>query len=154
MTAIVLHYAYMSTFAWTFVESLHVYRVLTEVRNIDAGPMRFYYVMGWGIPAIVTGETRGAATGAPGPESVTPGGSHVTLLTQEPVSDKPAPQDTGSRAVCLLFLLSPAEEALALCTRLRTRVRSSNTHCGDAPPMGVSSLKAGPGSVQGSVCGT
>lgn len=57
VTAIVLHYAYMSTFAWTFVESLHVYRMLTEVRNIDAGPMRFYYVVGWGIPAIVTGES-------------------------------------------------------------------------------------------------
>ncbi|XP_066111220.1 cadherin EGF LAG seven-pass G-type receptor 1 isoform X2 [Saccopteryx bilineata] len=53
--AIALHYVYMSTFAWTFVESLHVYRMLTEVRNIDAGPMRFYYVVGWGIPAIVTG---------------------------------------------------------------------------------------------------
>ncbi|XP_053055503.1 cadherin EGF LAG seven-pass G-type receptor 1 isoform X3 [Acinonyx jubatus] len=53
--AIVLHYVYMSTFAWTFVESLHVYHMLTEVRNIDAGPMRFYYVVGWGIPAIITG---------------------------------------------------------------------------------------------------
>uniref|UniRef100_A0A8C9EAL3 Cadherin EGF LAG seven-pass G-type receptor 1 n=1 Tax=Phocoena sinus TaxID=42100 RepID=A0A8C9EAL3_PHOSS len=53
--AILLHYMYMSTFAWTFVESLHIYRVLTEARNIDAGPMRFYYVVGWGIPAIVTG---------------------------------------------------------------------------------------------------
>ncbi|XP_037369268.1 cadherin EGF LAG seven-pass G-type receptor 1 [Talpa occidentalis] len=53
--AILLHYVYMSTFAWAFVESLHVYRVLTEARNIDAGPMRFYYVVGWGIPAIVTG---------------------------------------------------------------------------------------------------
>ena len=56
VTAILLHYTYMSTFAWTFVESLHVYRMLTELRNIDAGPMRFYYVVGWGIPAIVTGE--------------------------------------------------------------------------------------------------
>ncbi|NIG59503.1 cadherin EGF LAG seven-pass G-type receptor 1 [Pontoporia blainvillei] len=54
--AILLHYMYMSTFAWAFVESLHIYRMLTEVRNIDAGPMRFYYVVGWGIPAIVTGE--------------------------------------------------------------------------------------------------
>ncbi|XP_044771248.1 cadherin EGF LAG seven-pass G-type receptor 1 [Neomonachus schauinslandi] len=53
--AILLHYVYMSTFAWTFVEGLHVYRMLTEVRNIDAGPMRFYYVVGWGIPAIITG---------------------------------------------------------------------------------------------------
>lgn len=56
MVAILLHYIYMSTFAWTLVESLHVYRMLTEARNIDTGPMRFYYVVGWGIPAIVTGE--------------------------------------------------------------------------------------------------
>ncbi|XP_059043270.1 cadherin EGF LAG seven-pass G-type receptor 1 [Mustela lutreola] len=55
VVAILLHYVYTSTFAWTFVESLHVYRMLTEVRNIDAGPMRFYYVVGWGIPAIITG---------------------------------------------------------------------------------------------------
>ncbi|XP_036157861.1 cadherin EGF LAG seven-pass G-type receptor 1 isoform X4 [Myotis myotis] len=55
LIAIALHYVYMSTFAWTFVESLHVYRMLTEVRNIDAGPMRFYYVVGWGLPAVVTG---------------------------------------------------------------------------------------------------
>ncbi|XP_033089453.1 cadherin EGF LAG seven-pass G-type receptor 1 isoform X2 [Trachypithecus francoisi] len=55
VVAILLHYIYMSTFAWTLVESLHVYRMLTEARNIDTGPMRFYYVVGWGIPAIVTG---------------------------------------------------------------------------------------------------
>lgn len=56
LVAIALHYVYMSTFAWTFVESLHVYRMLTEARNIDAGPMRFYHVLGWGLPAVVTGE--------------------------------------------------------------------------------------------------
>ncbi|KAK1327627.1 hypothetical protein QTO34_012916 [Cnephaeus nilssonii] len=55
LIAIALHYVYMSAFAWTFVESLHVYRMLTEVRNIDTGPMRFYYVVGWGLPAVVTG---------------------------------------------------------------------------------------------------
>ncbi|XP_075816371.1 cadherin EGF LAG seven-pass G-type receptor 1 isoform X1 [Microtus pennsylvanicus] len=55
VVAILLHYASMSTFAWTLVENLHVYRMLTEVRNIDTGPMRFYHVVGWGIPAIVTG---------------------------------------------------------------------------------------------------
>lgn len=55
--AILLHFVYMSAFAWTLVESLHVYRMLTEPRNIDAGPMRFYYVVGWGLPAVITGET-------------------------------------------------------------------------------------------------
>uniref|UniRef100_A0A4W5JKE1 G-protein coupled receptors family 2 profile 2 domain-containing protein n=2 Tax=Salmoninae TaxID=504568 RepID=A0A4W5JKE1_9TELE len=45
----------MCTFAWMFVEGLHIYRMLTEVRNINHGHMRFYYAMGWGIPAIITG---------------------------------------------------------------------------------------------------
>ncbi|XP_056311409.1 cadherin EGF LAG seven-pass G-type receptor 1 isoform X2 [Danio aesculapii] len=53
--AILLHYFYMCTFAWTFVEGLHIYRMLTEVRNINHGHMRFYYAIGWGIPAIITG---------------------------------------------------------------------------------------------------
>ncbi|XP_039617017.1 cadherin EGF LAG seven-pass G-type receptor 1 isoform X2 [Polypterus senegalus] len=53
--AILLHYFYMCTFAWMFVEGLHIYRMLTEVRNINHGHMRFYYAIGWGIPAIITG---------------------------------------------------------------------------------------------------
>lgn len=55
--AILLHYFYMCTFAWMFVEGLHIYRMLTELRNINHGHIRFYYAMGWGIPAIITGET-------------------------------------------------------------------------------------------------
>nr|XP_033813815.1 cadherin EGF LAG seven-pass G-type receptor 1 isoform X2 [Geotrypetes seraphini] len=57
--AILLHYFYMSTFAWMFVEGLHIYRMLTEMRNINSGHMRFYYAVGWGIPAIITGLTVG-----------------------------------------------------------------------------------------------
>ncbi|CAL8385721.1 unnamed protein product, partial [Gadus morhua 'NCC'] len=53
--AILLHYFYMCTFAWMFVEGLHIYRMLTEVRNINHGHMRFYYAIGWGFPAIITG---------------------------------------------------------------------------------------------------
>ncbi|XP_045146623.1 cadherin EGF LAG seven-pass G-type receptor 1, partial [Echinops telfairi] len=55
VVAIILHYGHMSSFAWTFVEGLHVYRMLTEARNIDTGPMRFYYVVGWGVPAVIVG---------------------------------------------------------------------------------------------------
>lgn len=54
--AILLHYFYMCTFAWMFVEGLHIYRMLTEMRNINHGHMRFYYAIGWGIPAVITGE--------------------------------------------------------------------------------------------------
>ncbi|XP_017552506.1 cadherin EGF LAG seven-pass G-type receptor 1 isoform X2 [Pygocentrus nattereri] len=53
--AILLHFFYMCTFAWMFVEGLHIYRMLTEMRNINYGHMRFYYAMGWGIPAVITG---------------------------------------------------------------------------------------------------
>uniref|UniRef100_A0A3Q3J3E4 Cadherin EGF LAG seven-pass G-type receptor 1 n=1 Tax=Monopterus albus TaxID=43700 RepID=A0A3Q3J3E4_MONAL len=53
--AILLHYFYMCTFAWMFVEGLHIYRMLTELRDINHGHMRFYYAIGWGIPAIITG---------------------------------------------------------------------------------------------------
>ncbi|XP_034027333.1 cadherin EGF LAG seven-pass G-type receptor 3-like [Thalassophryne amazonica] len=55
VVAILLHYFFMSTFAWMFVEGLHIYRMQTEQRNINYGAMRFYYAIGWGIPAIITG---------------------------------------------------------------------------------------------------
>lgn len=38
-----------------FVEGLHIYRMQTEQRNINYGAMRFYYAIGWGVPAIITG---------------------------------------------------------------------------------------------------
>ncbi|XP_058856059.1 cadherin EGF LAG seven-pass G-type receptor 3-like isoform X1 [Acipenser ruthenus] len=53
--AILLHYFFMATFAWLFVEGLHIYRMQTEARNINYGAMRFYYSIGWGVPAIITG---------------------------------------------------------------------------------------------------
>lgn len=61
MVAILLHYFFMSSFAWMFVEGLHIYRMQTEQRNINYGAMRFYYAIGWGVPAIITGERTVAA---------------------------------------------------------------------------------------------
>ncbi|XP_043569630.1 cadherin EGF LAG seven-pass G-type receptor 1 isoform X1 [Chiloscyllium plagiosum] len=57
--ALLLHYFYLCTFAWTFVEGLHIYRMLTDLRNVNHGQMRFYYTIGWGIPAIITGLAMG-----------------------------------------------------------------------------------------------
>ncbi|XP_024946918.1 protocadherin-like wing polarity protein stan isoform X2 [Cephus cinctus] len=59
LTAIGLHYAWLSTFAWTLVDSVHLYRMLTEMRDVNHGQMRFYYTMGYGIPAIIVGLTVG-----------------------------------------------------------------------------------------------
>lgn len=127
MIAIVLHYVYMSTFAWTFVESLHVYHMLTEVRNIDAGPMRFYYVVGWGIPAIITGEdpSSGPAgvawTGHPPPFGESAWRCRHRCPCQ--VSPRPRPRRTSplaSSAFDTQLDWPPAEEPLPL--GLHTRV--------------------------------
>uniref|UniRef100_UPI00358EE5FD cadherin EGF LAG seven-pass G-type receptor 2 isoform X3 n=1 Tax=Myxine glutinosa TaxID=7769 RepID=UPI00358EE5FD len=53
--AILLHYFFMCCFTWLLVEGLHIYRMLAELRNINHGHMRFYYAIGWGFPAIITG---------------------------------------------------------------------------------------------------
>uniref|UniRef100_A0A8C0H696 Cadherin EGF LAG seven-pass G-type receptor 2 n=1 Tax=Chelonoidis abingdonii TaxID=106734 RepID=A0A8C0H696_CHEAB len=53
--AILLHFFYMCSFAWLLLEALHLYRMLSEVRDINHSPMRFYYMVGWGVPAFITG---------------------------------------------------------------------------------------------------
>ncbi|XP_028302604.1 cadherin EGF LAG seven-pass G-type receptor 2 isoform X3 [Gouania willdenowi] len=53
--AILLHFFYLCAFSWLFLEGLHVYRMISEVRDINYGPMRFYYLIGWGVPAFITG---------------------------------------------------------------------------------------------------
>ena len=55
MTAMSLHYLWLSAFAWALVDSVHLYRMLTEMRDINHGPMRFYYTLGYGLPAIIVG---------------------------------------------------------------------------------------------------
>lgn len=55
MIAICLHYAWLAAFAWTTVDCMHLYRMLTEMRDINHGPMGFYFSMGYGAPAIIVG---------------------------------------------------------------------------------------------------
>ncbi|XP_055589136.1 protocadherin-like wing polarity protein stan isoform X4 [Uranotaenia lowii] len=53
--AIVLHYTWLAAFAWTTVDCVHLYRMLTEMRDINHGPMGFYYTLGYGAPALLVG---------------------------------------------------------------------------------------------------
>lgn len=53
--AILLHFFWLCVFSWLFLEGLHVYRMRSELRDINYGPMRFYYLIGWGVPAFITG---------------------------------------------------------------------------------------------------
>ncbi|XP_058534397.1 cadherin EGF LAG seven-pass G-type receptor 3 isoform X1 [Ochotona princeps] len=53
--AILLHYFFLSAFAWLLVQGLHLYRMQVEPRNVDHGAMRFYHALGWGVPAVLLG---------------------------------------------------------------------------------------------------
>lgn len=58
MVAILLQFLHLSAVGWALLEALHLYRRRTEPRHVDRGPMRFYHVLGWGLPAFITGRTR------------------------------------------------------------------------------------------------
>lgn len=52
LVAIFLHHFSISLFFWLFVNAVHFYRMLTELRDINHGPMKFYHVIGYAIPAF------------------------------------------------------------------------------------------------------
>lgn len=56
VVAILLQFLYLSAVGWALLEALHLYRRRIEPRHVDRGPMRFYHVLGWGLPAFITGE--------------------------------------------------------------------------------------------------
>lgn len=56
VVAILLQFLYMSAVGWALLEGLHLYRRRSEPRHVDRGPMRFYHVLGWGLPAFITGK--------------------------------------------------------------------------------------------------
>ncbi|XP_041348330.1 cadherin EGF LAG seven-pass G-type receptor 2-like isoform X2 [Gigantopelta aegis] len=62
LISIALHYFYLSAFAWLFVEVLHIYRMLSEMRIINYGSMKFYYLLGYVIPGIIVGLSVGLYT--------------------------------------------------------------------------------------------
>ncbi|OXB67230.1 hypothetical protein ASZ78_015871 [Callipepla squamata] len=55
VVAILLQFLHLSAVGWALLETLHLYRRRTEPRHVDRGPMRFYHVLGWGLPAFITG---------------------------------------------------------------------------------------------------
>merc|ERR1719225_1547838 len=55
VVAILLHYFWLSVFSWLLVDALHLQRMLTELRDINHGNMKFYVAMGFGIPAVIVG---------------------------------------------------------------------------------------------------
>ena len=60
-TTMALHYGSVATFFWIAVESIHIYRMLSELRDINHGKTTFYSAAGFGIPGLVVGLTMGVS---------------------------------------------------------------------------------------------
>lgn len=54
LMAILLQYFYLSAFCWLLVCSIHLQRMLSELRDINRGPMHFYNLVGFALPALIT----------------------------------------------------------------------------------------------------
>ncbi|XP_032100377.1 adhesion G-protein coupled receptor D1 isoform X4 [Sapajus apella] len=51
--AVLLHYFFLSAFAWMLVEGLHLYSMVIKVFGSEDSKHRYYYGMGWGFPLLV-----------------------------------------------------------------------------------------------------
>ena len=53
IVAILLTFFHMCVFCWILIEALHLQTMVTEIRDINHGPMKFYYFTGYALPAVV-----------------------------------------------------------------------------------------------------
>lgn len=59
MVAILLHFFHVCVFSWMLVEGIHLQRMITEIRDINHGSMKFYYFIGYAVPAVIVGLSAG-----------------------------------------------------------------------------------------------
>ncbi|XP_054520717.1 adhesion G-protein coupled receptor D1 isoform X3 [Pan troglodytes] len=51
--AVLLHYFFLSAFAWMLVEGLHLYSMVIKVFGSEDSKHHYYYGMGWGFPLLI-----------------------------------------------------------------------------------------------------
>ncbi|XP_045880534.1 adhesion G-protein coupled receptor D1 isoform X1 [Meles meles] len=51
--AMLLHYFFLSAFAWMLVEGLHLYSMVIKVFGSEDSKHRYYYGIGWGLPFLI-----------------------------------------------------------------------------------------------------
>ncbi|XP_073973404.1 protocadherin-like wing polarity protein stan isoform X2 [Rhodnius prolixus] len=53
LVAIALHYVWLCALVWWLISSIHLYRMLTQLRDVNRGPMVHYYTLGYGLSGVV-----------------------------------------------------------------------------------------------------
>ncbi|XP_033123619.1 adhesion G protein-coupled receptor L3-like [Anneissia japonica] len=58
--AVILHFSFLSVFAWMLVEGIHMYVMIIRVFGSENINFNYYFVIGWVFPMIVVGASVGA----------------------------------------------------------------------------------------------
>nr|XP_006821230.1 PREDICTED: probable G-protein coupled receptor 133-like [Saccoglossus kowalevskii] len=53
--AILLHFCYLAVFAWMLVEGIHLYSKVVQVFGSESSKLKYYFLIGWGLPFIIVG---------------------------------------------------------------------------------------------------
>ena len=55
VVALLLHFLFMASFAWMLVEGIALYITCTRglLANVNSGRKAKYFLIGWGVPAII-----------------------------------------------------------------------------------------------------
>jgi len=53
--AVGLHYLFSAAFTWMCIEGFHLYVMIVSVFSADNMRMKYYYLIGWGVPVIIVG---------------------------------------------------------------------------------------------------
>ncbi|CAL1267158.1 unnamed protein product [Larinioides sclopetarius] len=61
MVAILLHFLFLAIFSWLLVEAIHIFRMMTNLCDINHGPMHCYFSIGFGAPALIVGLSVGVS---------------------------------------------------------------------------------------------
>nr|XP_023660394.1 adhesion G-protein coupled receptor D2-like isoform X2 [Paramormyrops kingsleyae] len=63
LVAALLHLFFMAAFSWMLVEGLLLWSKVVAVNLSEAGHMKYYYLIGWGLPVLVVAITLASASG-------------------------------------------------------------------------------------------
>ncbi|XP_048576851.1 uncharacterized protein LOC5503492 isoform X2 [Nematostella vectensis] len=55
IVALMLHYLFSASFTWMCIEGFHLYMKIVTVFGAEGVKLKYYYIFGWGFPAIMVG---------------------------------------------------------------------------------------------------
>lgn len=64
----VLHYFFLSSFAWMCLEGVHLYLMLVDIFENEYSRKKYYYISGYLFPAIIVGVSAAVDYGSYGTE--------------------------------------------------------------------------------------